>query len=167
MSIEQFQAKDIHGKEVDFSQFKGRVLLIVNVASRCGFTGQYEGLQALFDRYQDQGLTVLGFPCNQFGHQEPDGEDAILQFCQTRYQVSFPLFAKIDVNGDRAPPLYQWLKSSQPGLLGTQAIKWNFTKFLVGRDGRVMKRYAPQDSPASLAKDIEAALHASSTGLSG
>ena len=167
MSIEQFQAKDIHGKEVDFSQFKGRVLLIVNVASRCGFTGQYEGLQALFDRYQDQGLTVLGFPCNQFGHQEPDGEDAILQFCQTRYQVSFPMFAKIDVNGDRAPPLYQWLKSSQPGLLGTQAIKWNFTKFLVGRDGRVMKRYAPQDSPASLVKDIEAALHASSTGLSG
>jgi len=163
MSIEQFQAKDIHGKEVDFAQFRGRVLLIVNVASRCGFTGQYEGLQALFDRYQDQGLTVLGFPCNQFGHQEPEGEDAILQFCQIRYQVSFPMFAKIDVNGDSAPPLYQWLKSSQPGLLGTQAIKWNFTKFLVGRDGRVIKRYAPQDSPASLAKDIEAALQASST----
>lgn len=163
MSIEQFQAKDIHGKEVDFAQFTGRVLLIVNVASRCGFTGQYEGLQALFDRYQDQGLTVLGFPCNQFGHQEPEGEDAILQFCQTRYQVSFPMFAKIDVNGDSAPPLYQWLKSSQPGLLGTQAIKWNFTKFLVGRDGRVIKRYAPQDSPASLAKDIEAALQAPST----
>jgi glutathione peroxidase len=115
-------------------------------------------LQALFDRYKDGGLVVLGFPCNQFGHQEPEGEEAILQFCQTRYQVSFPMFAKIDVNGDAAPPLYQWLKSSQPGLLGTQAIKWNFTKFLVGRDGRVIKRYAPQDSPSSLAKDIEAAL---------
>lgn len=161
MTIEQFHATDIQGNDVDFAQFKGKVLLIVNVASRCGFTGQYEGLQALYDRYRDQGLVVLGFPCNQFGHQEPEGEDTILQFCQTRYQVSFPMFAKVDVNGDNAPELYKWLKSSQPGLLGTQAIKWNFTKFLVGRDGRVIKRYAPQDAPASLAKDIEAALSGS------
>lgn len=158
MTIEQFHATDIQGNDVNFAQYKGKVLLIVNVASRCGFTGQYEGLQALYDRYRDQGLVVLGFPCNQFGHQEPEGEDAILQFCQTRYQVSFPMFAKVDVNGDNAPELYKWLKSSQPGLLGTQAIKWNFTKFLVGRDGRVIKRYAPQDAPASLVKDIEAAL---------
>ncbi len=158
--IEQFQAKDIHGQDMDFALFKGKVLLIVNVASRCGFTGQYEGLQSLYERYKDQGLVVLGFPCNQFGHQEPDAEEAILQFCQSRYQVNFPMFAKIDVNGEDAPPLYQWLKSSQPGLLGTQAIKWNFTKFLVGRDGQVIKRYAPQESPASLAKDIEAALQA-------
>ncbi len=158
--IEQFQATDIHGQDVDFAQFKGKVLLIVNVASRCGFTGQYEGLQALYERYQDQGLVVMGFPCNQFGHQEPEGEDAILHFCQSRYQVTFPMFAKVDVNGEDAPLLYQWLKSSQPGLLGTQAIKWNFTKFLVGRDGQVIKRFAPQDSPASLAKDIEAALRA-------
>ena len=158
--IEQFQAKDIHGQDMDFALFNGKVLLIVNVASRCGFTGQYEGLQSLYERYKDQGLVVLGFPCNQFGHQEPDAEEAILQFCQSRYQVNFPMFAKIDVNGEDAPPLYQWLKSSQPGLLGTQAIKWNFTKFLVGRDGQVIKRYAPQESPASLAKDIEAALQA-------
>jgi len=137
------------------------VLLVVNVASKCGFTPQYAGLEALYRKYREAGLTVLGFPCDQFGHQEPGDEAAIREFCSTQYDVSFPLYAKIEVNGDAAHPLYRWLKQEKPGLLGTGRIKWNFTKFLVGRDGCPIKRYAPTDTPASLTGAIEKALAAS------
>jgi glutathione peroxidase len=133
-------------------------LLIVNVASRCGFTPQYTGLEAIYRRYRDRGFEVLGFPCDQFGHQEPGNAEEIRQFCSTQYDVSFPMFAKIEVNGDNTHPLYAQLKSAAKGLLGSESIKWNFTKFLVARDGRVVKRYAPQDKPESLAADIEALL---------
>jgi len=152
-----FTARDIEGRERALDEFRGRVLLIVNVASRCGFTPQYAGLQALQDAYGEQGLTVLGFPCDQFGHQEPGDEAQIREFCTSQYQVGFPLFAKIEVNGANAHPLYRWLKAQQPGLLGTHAIKWNFTKFLVGRDGRVIRRFAPADKPESLASYVAAA----------
>ena len=157
-TVYDFEALQIDGKPVSLSDFKGRVLLIVNTASACGFTPQFAGLEVLHETYGKQGLVVLGFPCNQFGSQDAGSNEEIAGFCQLNYGVSFPLMAKIDVNGDKAHPLYQWLCSEAPGLLGTKAVKWNFTKFLVGKDGSVLKRYAPTDTPASLAKDIEAAL---------
>jgi glutathione peroxidase len=152
-----FKAKDITGHEQDLAQYKGKTLLIVNTASKCGFTPQYEGLQKLYDAYHEKGLEVLGFPCNQFGSQEPGDAAEIASFCDLTYGVNFPMFAKIDVNGDNAAPLFDHLKKAAPGLLGSEAVKWNFTKFLVSPDGTV-KRFAPNDAPASLAKDIEAAL---------
>jgi len=153
-----FAATDIDGQPRPLADYAGKVLLIVNVASKCGFTPQYEGLEQLWRTYRDRGLVVLGFPCDQFGHQEPGNEAEIRNFCSLTYDVDFPLFSKIDVNGSNAHPLWQWLKEEKSGLLGIGAIKWNFTKFLVGRDGRVIKRYAPTDEPKALAKDIEAAL---------
>jgi glutathione peroxidase len=159
-SIYDFDASNISGQSVPLSQYKGHPLLIVNTASACGFTPQFAGLQELHQRYGGQGLVVLGFPCNQFGGQDPGSNDEISSFCQLNYGVDFPMMAKIDVNGGDAHPLYKWLCAEAPGLLGSKAIKWNFTKFLVGKDGQVLKRYAPQDNPASLGKDIEAALAA-------
>ena len=158
MSIYEMTAKDIEGRELSLASLQGRVLVVVNVASRCGFTPQYAGLEALQRQYGDHGLTVLGFPCDQFGHQEPGDEAEIRNFCQTQYDVSFPMFSKIEVNGAGAHPLYAYLKSQAKGVLGTEAIKWNFTKFLIDREGRVVKRYAPQDKPEDLASDIEALL---------
>lgn len=158
MSIYEMTAKDIEGRELSLASLQGRVLIVVNVASRCGFTPQYAGLEALQRQYGDRGLTVLGFPCDQFGHQEPGDEAEIRNFCQTQYDVSFPMFSKIEVNGAGAHPLYAYLKSQAKGVLGTEAIKWNFTKFLIDREGRVVKRYAPQDKPEDLASDIEALL---------
>jgi glutathione peroxidase len=158
MSIYEFTAKDIDGREVSLANLKDRVLLIVNVASKCGFTPQYSGLEALQKKYADRGLSVMGFPCDQFGHQEPGDEAEIRDFCQTQYSVSFPMFSKIEVNGPGTHPLYTFLKSQAKGMLGTEAIKWNFTKFLIDRQGQVVKRYAPQDKPESLAADIEALL---------
>jgi glutathione peroxidase len=159
-TVYDFEAQQINGQPVALSQFKGQVMLIVNTASACGFTPQFAGLEALHRTYGERGLAVLGFPCNQFGGQDPASNDKIAEFCQLNYGVSFPMMAKVDVNGAAAHPLYQWLCAEAPGLLGTQAIKWNFTKFMVGKDGQVLKRYAPTDTPASLAKDIEAALAA-------
>ena len=157
-SIYDFSAQAMTGQTVALSQFKGQVMLVVNTASACGFTPQFAGLQALHQEYGAQGLVVLGFPCNQFGHQDAGSNDEIAQFCQLNYGVSFPMMQKIEVNGPQAHPLYQWLVQEAPGLLGLKAIKWNFTKFLIGRDGRVIQRYAPTDSPQSLAKDIAKAL---------
>jgi len=157
-TVYDFEALQISGKPVDLSEFKGKVMLIVNTASACGFTPQFAGLEVLHETYGSKGLVVLGFPCNQFGAQDKGSNDEIAGFCQVNYGVTFPMMAKIDVNGEQAHPLYQWLASEAPGLLGTKAIKWNFTKFLVGKDGAVLKRYAPTDTPASLSKDIEAAL---------
>ena len=157
-SIYDFEAQSIDGKAVPLRQFEGKPLLIVNTASACGFTPQFGGLDKLHLAYGARGLVVLGFPCNQFGGQDPGSNDEIASFCQLNYGVSFPMMGKIDVNGANAHPLYQWLTAEAPGLLGSKAIKWNFTKFLVGKDGRVLKRYAPQDAPEKLAKDIEAAL---------
>jgi glutathione peroxidase len=154
----QISLATIDGESRTLADYSGKALLIVNVASQCGFTPQYEGLEALHRRFQPRGFAVLGFPCDQFGHQEPGDEAAIKRFCTGKYDVSFPLFAKVEVNGANAHPLYVALKRAAPGWLGTQAIKWNFTKFLVGRDGEVRRRYAPTDAPASLAGDIEAAL---------
>jgi glutathione peroxidase len=159
-TVYDFQAQQINGQSVALSQYKGQVMLIVNTASACGFTPQFAGLETLHKTYGERGLVVLGFPCNQFGGQDPASNDKIAEFCQLNYGVSFPMMAKVDVNGAAAHPLYQWLCAEAPGLLGTKAIKWNFTKFLVGKDGQVLKRYAPTDTPASLAKDIEAALAA-------
>jgi len=153
-----FTARDIDGAEQPLAAYRGKPLLVVNVASKCGFTPQYAGLQALYARFHEQGLEVLGFPCDQFGHQEPGDESEIKTFCSTRYDVTFPLFAKIEVNGANAHPLYQWLKSEKAGILGTEAIKWNFTKFLVDRTGRVVRRYAPNDTPEKIEKDIAAVL---------
>jgi len=158
--IYDFEARQIDGKSVKLSDFRGKVLLIVNTASKCGFTPQFAGLEALHEKYADQGLVVLGFPSNQFGSQDPGTNEEIGAFCTTNYGVSFPMMEKIDVNGSGAAPLYRWLTKEKPGLLGSTAIKWNFTKFLVRRDGKVQKRYAPLDTPASLATDIEAALAA-------
>ena len=146
------------GTTADLSDHKGEVLLIVNVASQCGFTPQYEGLEALQRKYGDRGFTVLGFPCNQFGEQEPGNAEETANFCKLNYDVSFPLYAKIDVNGDNAAPLYKHLKDEAPGLLGSKSIKWNFTKFLVDRSGKVVKRYPPQTKPEDLASDIEGLL---------
>ena len=157
-SAYDFEAVDIDGKTVSLSDYRGKALLIVNVASKCGFTPQYTGLEKLWQDYRARGLVVLGFPCDQFGNQEPGNEEEIKNFCSLTYEVDFPMFAKVDVNGAQAHPLWKWLKKEKGGLLGIDAIKWNFTKFLVGRDGRVLKRYAPTDTPESLAKDIEAAL---------
>jgi len=155
-----FSATDIDGNPLDFSTYKGNVLLVVNTASKCGFTPQYTGLEELWRKHKEQGFMVLGFPCDQFGHQEPGNEDEIRNFCSLSYDVSFPMFSKVDVNGDGAHPLYQWLKKEKPGLLGIGAVKWNFTKFLIGRDGKVVKRYAPTDKPESIEKDIIKALEA-------
>ncbi|KQW59512.1 glutathione peroxidase [Variovorax sp. Root411] len=159
-SVYDFEANQINGKPVKLSAFKGKVLLIVNTASKCGFTPQFAGLEALHEKYAGQGLAVLGFPSNQFGAQDPGTNEEIGAFCTTNYGVSFPMMEKIDVNGSNAAPLYQWLTKEKPGLLGSTAIKWNFTKFLIGRDGTVLKRYAPLDTPASLTRDVEAALAA-------
>jgi len=159
-TIYDFEALQINGKPVALSQFKGKAMLIVNTASACGFTPQFAGLEELHQTYGKKGLVVLGFPCNQFGAQDSGSNGEIAEFCQLNYGVSFPMMAKIDVNGAQAHPLYRWLASEAPGLLGSKSIKWNFTKFLVGKDGTVLKRYAPTDTPASLAKDIEAALAA-------
>ena len=158
MELSDFSAVTIAGMSQSLAAFRGDVVLVVNVASECGFTNQYEGLQALYTEYNARGFAVLGFPCDQFGHQEPGDEATIKSFCETRFAVTFPMFAKIDVNGAAAHPLFDWLKSSKPGLLGTEAIKWTFTKFLIGRDGNVIKRYAPTDKPLSLRSDIESAL---------
>ena len=159
-TVYDFKAQNIDGKNVPLSKFRGKVLLIVNTASACGFTPQFGGLEELHQRFGAKGLAVLGFPCNQFGSQDPGSNEEIGAFCQKNFGVSFPMMSKIDVNGDAAHPLYKWLTKEAPGLLGTKGIKWNFTKFLVGKDGTVLKRYAPTDAPASLAKDIEAALAA-------
>jgi len=157
-SVYDFEALGIDGKKVALKKFKGQVLLIVNTASACGFTPQFAGLEKLHETYVQRGLAVLGFPCNQFGEQDAGSNDEIASFCQVNYGVTFPMMAKIDVNGADAHPLYQWLCKEAPGLLGSKAIKWNFTKFLVGRDGAVIKRYAPTDTPESLVRDIETAL---------
>jgi glutathione peroxidase len=157
-SIYDFEAQQIGGQAVSLAQFRGKPMLIVNTASACGFTPQFAGLEELHKRYADRGLVVLGFPCNQFGSQDPGSNEEIASFCQVNYGVSFPMMAKIDVNGPQAHPLYRWLTAEAPGLLGSKGIKWNFTKFLVGKDGSVLKRYAPQDAPEKLAKDVEAAL---------
>ena len=156
--IHDLTMTSITGDPVNLGDFAGKVLLIVNVASKCGFTPQYAGLEKLWRDYGDKGLVVLGFPCDQFGHQEPGNAEEIRNFCSLTYDVSFPMFAKIDVNGAHAHPLWTWLKDEKGGLLGFDGIKWNFTKFLVGRDGKVIKRYAPTDKPESLARDIEKAL---------
>ena len=157
-SIYDFSVKNIHGEMVKMSTYKGKAMLIVNTASKCGFTPQYKGLEALYEKLHGDGLEILGFPCNQFGSQEPGNEEQIESFCEVNYGVTFPLFAKIDVNGKNAAPLYQYLKTSRPGLLGSEAIKWNFTKFLVDRNGRVVKRYAPTDTPEKIAKDLASVL---------
>jgi len=159
-TVYNFDALQINGKSVALSQFKGKAMLIVNTASACGFTPQFAGLEELHKTYGKKGLVVLGFPCNQFGAQDSGSNGEIAEFCQLNYGVSFPMMAKIDVNGAKAHPLYQWLAAEAPGVLGSKSIKWNFTKFLVGKDGSVLKRYAPTDTPASLAEDIEAALAA-------
>lgn len=153
-----FDAVSIDGQPVSLSQYRGQVMLIVNTASACGFTPQFKGLQALWERYRDRGLVVVGFPSNEFGSQDPGSNQEIASFCELNYGVDFPMMAKVEVNGGGAHPLWQWLKGEKPGFLGTEAIKWNFTKFLVGRDGRVIKRYAPQDDPEKISQDIEAAL---------
>jgi glutathione peroxidase len=157
-TIYNINLKTIEGAATSMSGYAGKTLLIVNVASQCGFTPQYAGLEALYQRFHERGLVVMGFPCDQFGHQEPGDEAEIMSFCQTRYAVTFPMFAKIEVNGESAHPLYRALKSAAPGVLGTEAIKWNFTKFLVDREGEVVRRYAPNVAPEDIAGDIEAAL---------
>ena len=154
-SIYDFKVKDIHGKTVDLDRYRGKVMLVVNTASQCGFTPQYKGLESVYEKLHGKGLEILGFPCNQFGGQEPGDEKEIAQFCELNFGVTFPMFAKVDVNGDNAAPLFKFLKAEKPGLLGSEAIKWNFTKFLVDREGNVVKRYAPNDTPESIAKDIE------------
>lgn len=158
MSLYNFSATALTGQEVALSSYRGKVLLIVNTASRCGFTPQYEGLEQLYRQFRERGLEVLGFPCNQFGAQEPGDAAEIAKFCSLNYAVSFPMFARIEVNGEHAHPLYRFLKEAKPGLLGTEAIKWNFTKFLIDRNGAVIQRYAPATKPAEIARDIEALL---------
>jgi glutathione peroxidase len=159
-SIYDFEAQQINGQNISLAGYKGKVLLIVNTASKCGFTPQFGGLEELHKAYTGKGLVVLGFPCNQFGSQDPGADGEIAEFCQLNYGVSFPMMGKIDVNGPAAHPLYKWLSAEAPGLLGSKSIKWNFTKFLVGKDGQVIRRYAPTDKPADLAKDVETALAA-------
>lgn len=157
-TIADFTAKLPNGEELSLADKLGKVVLIVNTASRCGLTPQYDGLEALWRKYKDQGFEVIAFPCNQFGAQEPGNAEEIASFCSLKFDVSFPLMAKIDVNGAGAPPLYDWLKRKAPGVMGTRSIKWNFTKFLVGRDGKVVRRYAPTDTPEALDKDVAALL---------
>lgn len=155
MNIYDIEVKTIDGEVTTLAPYRGKLMLIVNVASKCGFTPQYEGLQTLYENHKSQGLVVLGFPCDQFGHQEPGDEEEIKRFCSLNYNVSFPMFAKIEVNGDDAHPLYRHLKQEKRGVLGTGAIKWNFTKFLVDRDGRVVKRYGPNDTPEKIGRDLK------------
>lgn len=157
-SVYDFQALSIDGKPADLASQRGKVLLIVNTASQCGFTPQFKGLESLWQEFGEQGLVIVGFPSNEFGGQDPGSNEDIASFCELNFGVSFPMMEKIKVNGADAHPLWQWLKSQKPGFLGTELIKWNFTKFLIGRDGQVIKRYAPNDAPASLRADIEAAL---------
>jgi glutathione peroxidase len=157
-TIFDFKAKNINGEEISLSQFKGKVLLIVNVASKCGFTNQYAELEQIYLEYKSQGLEILGFPCNQFGAQEPGNAEEIKQFCQLNYAITFPMFSRIDVNGENAHPLYQFLKESLPGILGSKGIKWNFTKFLVDKNGIPVKRFAPTDKPLSILSEIKALL---------
>ncbi len=159
-SIYNFSANSLGGSKADLAATQGKVLLIVNTASKCGFTPQYDGLEKVYEKYRDQGFEVLGFPCNQFGGQEPGENGDIAQFCTKNYGVTFPMFEKVDVNGDDAHPLFKYLKNEAPGLLGTRDIKWNFTKFLVGRDGRVVGRYAPTTRPDAITDDIEKLLKA-------
>lgn len=154
MKIYDFKVRNAKGEEVPMTEFKGKVLLIVNTATGCGFTPQYEGMQKLYEKYRDKGLEILDFPCNQFGHQAPGTEEEITEFCELNYGVTFPQFAKIEVNGENAAPLYKWLKKQKSGFLGTQSIKWNFTKFLVDREGKVVKRFSPSDTQ----KEIEPAV---------
>jgi glutathione peroxidase len=155
MSVHDYSAKTIDGKDKKLSEYKGKVMLVVNTASKCGFTPQYEGLEKVYRQYKDKGLVVLGFPCDQFGHQEPGDENEIRNFCSLTYDVSFPMFSKIDVNGDGAHPLYKHLKSEAPGVLGSEGIKWNFTKFLVDKSGKVVRRYGSVDKPEAIVRDIE------------
>ena len=155
VTIADFKAKKPNGEMIDLAEKQGKVLLVVNTASKCGFTPQYDGLERLWKDYGDRGFEVLAFPCNQFGKQEPGTADEIESFCKVNFGLSFPLMAKIEMNGEGADPLYDWLKKEAPGVLGTKSIKWNFTKFLIGRDGKVVRRYAPTDKPESIAKDIE------------
>ena len=155
MDTFDFTAKSLSGEAIDLARYKGQVLLIVNTASECGYTPQYKGLESLYEEYRERGLVVLGFPCNQFGAQEPGSEEQIGQFCEKNFGVTFPMFAKVEVNGSDAHPLFQFLKKEAPGVLGTQGIKWNFTKFLVGRDGRVAGRFAPTTTPEELRPDID------------
>lgn len=154
-SIYHFEVKNIQGETLPLETYQGKVLLIVNTASKCGFTPQYDGLEKIYKEYHAQGLEILGFPCNQFGAQEPGSEAEIASFCQLNYGVSFPMFAKIDVNGSHSHPLYDYLKTQAPGLLGSKDVKWNFTKFLVDANGKVIKRYAPQDSPESIGRELK------------
>ena len=158
--IYAFDAESIAGQPAHFASQRGKVLLIVNTASKCGFTPQLAGLEALWQTYRDRGLVVIGFPSNQFGAQDPGSNDEIASFCETNYGVTFPMMSKVDVNGDTAAPLWKWLTAEAPGILGTRSIKWNFTKFLVGKDGKVIKRFAPNDTPESIKGDIETALAA-------
>ena len=153
-SIADFSAKLPNGEEISLADKAGKVLLVVNTASRCGFTPQYDGLEALYRKFKDQGFEVVAFPCNQFGAQEPGNADEIASFCKLTYDVTFPLMAKVDVNGDSAAPLYQWMKGEAPGLMGSKSVKWNFTKFLIDREGKVVRRYAPTDKPEGIEKDI-------------
>ncbi|MBC7655615.1 MAG: glutathione peroxidase [Frankiaceae bacterium] len=153
-----FSAKTLDGGDQSLSAYKGKAMLVVNTASKCGFTPQYTGLEKLWEQYQDKGLVVLGFPCDQFGHQEPGDADEIRNFCSLNYDVKFPLYEKVEVNGASAHPLWKWLKKEKPGLLGMEAIKWNFTKFLIDRNGRVVKRYAPTDTPEKIEKDLASVL---------
>jgi glutathione peroxidase len=156
--IYSFKAPRLNGQEQSLADYQGKVMLVVNTASKCGFTPQYEGLEKVYQQYKDKGLVVLGFPCNQFGAQEPGGKEEIQEFCQLNYGVSFPMFDKIDVNGHNTHPLYEYLKKQATGVLGSESIKWNFTKFLVNRDGKVVDRFAPTTKPEDMARDIEALL---------
>ena len=160
MNLDKLEALSIDGQTVALSRYKGQVMLVVNTASACGFTPQFAGLEKLHQKYSSQGLAVIGFPCNQFASQDPGDDAQIASFCQKNYGVTFQMMSKVKVNGEGAHPLYQWLSAEAPGILGSKAIKWNFTKFLIGRDGRVLKRYAPQDAPEKISRDIEAALAA-------
>ncbi len=159
-NLYSFTVKNAGNQDTPLDKYKGQVVLVVNVASKCGFTPQYTGLEQLFEKYQNQGFTILGFPCNQFGAQEPGNNEEIQNFCKLTYDVSFPVMAKVNVNGSDTAPVYDWLKESAPGILGTEIIKWNFTKFLVGKDGNVVRRYAPNVEPKDIADDIEKALKA-------
>ena len=160
MTVHDYSAKTIDGEDRTLSDYKGKVMVIVNTASKCGFTPQYKGLETMFREFRGRGLVVLGFPCDQFGHQEPGDENEIKKFCLLNYDVSFPMFSKVDVNGDHAHPLFKYLKNEAPGLLGSRGIKWNFTKFLVDKSGKVVKRYGSTDKPESIIKDIEKLLSA-------